>query len=87
MTPCNDLVQILEVVEIVFRQFPANESSVVKSIPCEKLCNDTLDSMNNDTLDSKITMGQYITRMWSRTLKTSTQDLPGEHNYALLKGS
>ena len=44
VTPCNDLVQILEVVEIVFRQFTANESSVVKSILCEKLCNDTLDS-------------------------------------------
>ena len=44
VTPCNDLVQILEVVEIVFRQFTANEASVVKSIPCEKLCNDTLDS-------------------------------------------
>ena len=44
VTPCNDLVQILEVVEIVFRQFTANKPSVVDSIPCKKLCNDTLDS-------------------------------------------
>lgn len=43
VTPCNDLVQILEVAEIVFRQFTAKQSIVVKSIPCDKLCNDVLD--------------------------------------------
>ncbi len=44
VTPCNDLVHILEVGESVFRQFIAKQSGVVKSIPCDKLCNDTLDS-------------------------------------------
>ena len=44
VTPCNALVKILEVAEIIFRQFTAKQSSVVKSIPSEKLCNDTLDS-------------------------------------------
>ena len=43
MTPCNDLVCILEVGESVFRQFIAKQSGVVKGIPCDKLCNDTLD--------------------------------------------
>ena len=44
MTPCNDLVKILDVAEIIFRQFTTKQSSVVKSIPSKKLCNDTLDS-------------------------------------------
>ena len=44
VTPCNDLVKILEVAEIIFCQFTTKQSSVVKSIPSEKLCNDTLDS-------------------------------------------
>ena len=44
VTPCNDLVKILEVAEIIFHQFTTKQSSVVKSIPSEKLCNDTLDS-------------------------------------------
>ena len=44
VTPCNDLVKILEVAEILFRQFTAKQSSVVKSIPSDKLCNDTFDS-------------------------------------------
>ena len=44
VTPCNDLVKILEVAEILFGHFTAKQSSVVKSIPSDKLCNDTLDS-------------------------------------------
>ena len=42
MTPCKDLVLVLEVVENVFRQF-IQQTSVVKSIPCEQLCNNALD--------------------------------------------
>ncbi len=37
VTPCNDLVHILEVGEGVFRQLIAKQSGVVKSIPCDKL--------------------------------------------------
>lgn len=44
VTPCDHLVKLLEVVEIVFRQFVEKQSTVVKSIPCDKLCNDALDS-------------------------------------------
>ncbi len=44
VTSCNDLVHILEVGESVFCQFIAKQSGVVKSIPCDKLCNDTLNS-------------------------------------------
>ncbi len=43
VTPCDDLVKLLEVVENRFRQFIGKQSSVVKSIPCDKLCNDALD--------------------------------------------
>jgi uncharacterized C2H2 Zn-finger protein len=44
VTPCKDLVRILEVVEHIFRQFIEKQSNVVKSIPSEILCNDALDS-------------------------------------------
>ena len=57
VTPCNDLVQLLEVAEIVFRQFTAKQSSVVKSIPCEKLCNDALDSPMVKSLWDNILQG------------------------------
>jgi uncharacterized C2H2 Zn-finger protein len=43
VTPCDDLVKLLEVVENRFRQFIGKQPSVVKSIPCDKLCNDALD--------------------------------------------
>ena len=43
VTPCKDLVLVLEVVENVFRQFIQKQTSVVKSIPCEQLCNNALD--------------------------------------------
>ena len=35
VTPCKDLVRILEVVEHIFRQFIEKQSNVVKSIPSE----------------------------------------------------
>ena len=45
VTPCKDLVRILEVVEHIFRQFIEKQSNVVKSIPVfQILCNDALDS-------------------------------------------
>jgi hypothetical protein len=43
VTPSQDLVRLLEVVENLFREFIQKQTSVVKSIPCEKLCNDALD--------------------------------------------
>ena len=43
VTPCKDLVLVLEVVENVFQQFIQKQTSVVKSIPCEQLCNNALD--------------------------------------------
>ena len=44
ITPCNDLVLILEVVEVLFRKFVSSQSAVVKTIPCDQLCNDALGS-------------------------------------------
>ena len=43
VTPCEDLVKLLEVVEILFRQLIGNQPTV-KNIPCDKLCNDAIDS-------------------------------------------
>ena len=43
VTPSKDLVQLLEVVENIFREFVQNRTGVAKSIPCEKLCNNALD--------------------------------------------
>ena len=43
VTPSQDLVRVLEVVENLFREFIQKQTSVVKSIPCEQLCNDALD--------------------------------------------
>lgn len=43
VTPSKDLVQLLEVVENIFREFVQKQTGVVKSIPCEKLCNNALD--------------------------------------------
>ena len=44
VAPCTDLVQILETVEIVFRQFIAKQATVVSAIPCDTLCNEALES-------------------------------------------
>ena len=62
MTPCNDLVKILEVAEILFRQLTAKQSSVVKSIPSDKLCNDTLDS-------------PLVKSLWDNILKGCSQEI------------
>ena len=43
VTPCEDLVKLLEVVEILFRQCIGKQPTV-KNIPCDKLCNDAIDS-------------------------------------------
>ena len=43
VTPSKDLVQVLEVVEKMIRDFIQKQTSVVKSIPTEQLCNDALD--------------------------------------------
>jgi hypothetical protein len=57
VTPCDDLVKLLEVVEISFRQFIGKQSTVVKSIPCVKLCNDALDSPSLKSLWDSILQG------------------------------
>jgi hypothetical protein len=44
VTPSDDLVKLLELVENLFRQFIRKQPTDVKSIPCDKLCNDALDS-------------------------------------------
>ena len=44
VAPCTDLVQILETVEIVFRQFIAKQATVVSAIPCDTLRNEALES-------------------------------------------
>ena len=44
VAPCTDLVQILETVEIVFRQFIAKQATVVSAIPCDTLCSEALES-------------------------------------------
>ena len=44
VAPCTDLVQNLEIVKIVFRQFIAKQTPVVSTIPCDKLCNEALES-------------------------------------------
>ena len=65
VTPCTDLVQLLEVAEIVFREFTAKQlTGVVKNIPCEKLCNSTLDSPLVKSLWDNILLGcgQEVTK-------------------------
>jgi uncharacterized C2H2 Zn-finger protein len=57
VTPCSDLVQILEVVEIVFRQFIAQQTSVVSTIPCDTLCNEALESPLLKSLWGNILLG------------------------------
>ena len=56
VTPCEDLVKLLEVVEILFRQFIGNQPTV-KSIPCDKLCNDAIDSTLIKSLWDNIIQG------------------------------
>ena len=56
VTPCEDLVKLLEVVEILFRQFIGNQPTV-KNIPCDKLCNDATDSTLIKSLWDNIIQG------------------------------
>ena len=56
VTPCEDLVKLLEVVEILFRQFIGNQPTV-KNIPCDKLCNDAIDSTLIKSLWDNIIQG------------------------------
>ena len=72
VTHCNDLVQILEVAEIVFRKFTAKQSNVMKSIPCDKLCNDTLDS-------------QLVKSLWDTILQGCGQEFSKQTNTICLE--
>ena len=56
VTPCEDLVKLLEVAEILFRQFMGNQPTV-KNIPCDKLCNDAIDSTLIKSLWGNIIQG------------------------------
>ena len=65
VTPCTDLVRLLEVAEIVFREFTVKQlTGVVKNILCEKLCNNTLDSPLVKSLWDNILLGcgQEVTK-------------------------
>ena len=44
VTPCKDLVEIVEIVEVIFRQFVSNQKDLLTKIPCDTLCNDALES-------------------------------------------
>ena len=44
VTPCNDLVEILKVAEISFREHVDNSSLTLRNIPAEIICNSTLSS-------------------------------------------
>ena len=57
LTPCNDLVNILEIVEILFRNFIASSKTIVKTIPCDSLCNTALDLPLIKSLWENIMMG------------------------------
>ena len=56
VTLCEDLVKLLEVVGILFRQCIGKQPTV-KNIPCEKLCNDAIDSLLLKSLWDNIMQG------------------------------
>jgi hypothetical protein len=58
--PSQNLVQVFEVVENLFREFIQKQTSVVKSIPCEKLCNDALVTR---LAIVEITIGKYYAKL------------------------
>ena len=62
VTPCKDLVEIVELVEVVFRQFVTNQKDLLTKIPCDTLCNDALES-------------PLLKSLWENILQGCNQDL------------
>ena len=83
MTQSKDLVQVLVVVENMFREFIQKQTNVVKSTPCEKLCNDALDLPLLKSLWENVMQGG------SRETSKQTKKLCLEnmHGKAVFKGS
>ena len=61
-TPCKDLVEIVELVEVIFRQFVTNQKDLLTKIPCDTLCNDALES-------------PLLKSLWENILQGCNQDL------------
>ena len=62
VTPCKDLVEIVEIVEVIFRQFVTNQKDLLQKIPCDTLCNDALES-------------PLLKSLWENILQGCNQDL------------
>ena len=62
VTPCKDLVEIVEIVEVIFRQFVTNQKDLLTKIPCETLCNDALES-------------PLLKSLWENILQGCNEDL------------
>ena len=62
VTPCKDLVEIVELVEVIFRQFVTNQEDLLTKIPCDTLCNDALES-------------PLLKSLWENILQGCNQDL------------
>ena len=62
VTPCKDLVEIVELVEVIFRQFVTNQKDLLTKIPCDTLCNDALES-------------PLLKSLWENILQGCNQDL------------
>ena len=63
VTPCKDLVEIVEIVKLVFRQFVNSQKHLLKKIPCDTLCNEALES-------------PLLKSFWENILQGCNQELP-----------
>jgi uncharacterized C2H2 Zn-finger protein len=59
VTPCKDLV---EIVEVIFRHFVTKQKDLLQKIPCDTLCNDALES-------------SLLKSLWENILQGCNQDL------------
>jgi hypothetical protein len=62
VTPCKDLVEIVEIVEVIFRHFVTKQKDLLQKIPCDTLCNDALES-------------PLLKSLWENILQGCNQDL------------
>lgn len=60
VTPCNDLVEILKVAEISFREHVDNSSLTLRNIPAEIICNSTLSSPTVKSLWDNIVVSSEL---------------------------
>ena len=61
-TPCKDVVEIVEIVDVIFRQFVTNQKDLLTKIPGDTLCNDVLKS-------------PLLKSLWENILQGCDQDL------------